>query len=354
VLSAELGVLFISLSPHLPHLPMPHAQYPIPVFIVNSLKSPRHTAITKKNRSKQPNNMDADLRLLRYFVAVAEELNFTRAAERLYISQPALSKQIRQLERQFGIELLRRNSREVKLTAAGAVLLPLAQGLLQDWEFTLLTVREAAASQMQTLRVGFICRIGTELTKSMLSRFQALQPGWKVAIRFFEFSDPTAGLLSGNTDVALLWLPVPKQEKLFTEILLVEPRWVALSSEHPLAQREVLQMADLVHEPFIKMPGETGIWRDYWLANDQRGGHPIVFGTEVNNTNEAMEAVINGQGIALVPETTTQVYALSGQTFRPIKDVSPSVLAVAWRRDSSNSVVKDFVQACLDVSKPIT
>ncbi|MEH2067505.1 MAG: LysR family transcriptional regulator [Nostoc sp.] len=296
--------------------------------------------------------MDADLRLLRYFVAVAEELNFTRAAERLYISQPALSKQIRQLERELGIELLRRNSREVKLTAAGEALLPLAAGLIGDWQFTLLKLREVAARETQTLRVGFICRIGNELTKSILSRFQALQPGWKVAIRFFEFSDPTAGLLSGNTDVALLWLPVPKQEKLFTEILLVEPRWVALSSEHPLAQREVLQIADLVNEPFITVPAETGIWRDYWLAKNERDGHPIIFGTEVNNTNEAMEAVINNQGIALVSESSTQVYTLSGQTFRRVEDVSPSVLAVAWRRDSLNSVVQDFVQACLDVSQP--
>ncbi|MDZ8109902.1 MAG: LysR family transcriptional regulator [Nostoc sp. DedQUE12a] len=292
--------------------------------------------------------MDADLRLLRYFVAVAQELNFTRAAERLYISQPALSKQIRQLERELGIELLRRNSREVKLTVAGETLLPLAQGLIEDWQFTLLTLREAAARETQTLRVGFICRIGSELTKSILSRFQALQPGWKIAIRFFEFSDPTAGLLSGNTDVALLRLPVPKQEKLFTEILLVEPRWVALSSDHPLAQREVLQIADLVNEPFITVPPEAGIWRDHWLAKNERDGHPIVFGTEVNNTNEAMEAVINGQGIALVSETTTQVYALSGQTFRRVQDVSPSVLAVAWRRDSVNNVVEDFVQACLN------
>ncbi|RCJ32009.1 LysR family transcriptional regulator [Nostoc minutum NIES-26] len=296
--------------------------------------------------------MDADLRLLRYFVAVAEELNFTRAAERLYISQPALSKQIRQLERELGIELLRRNSRDVKLTAAGAALLPLAQQLLQDWQFTLLAVREVAASQMQTLRVGFICSIGSELTKSILTRFQALRQGWKVTIRFFELSDPTAGLLSGNTDVALLRLPVPKQEKLSTEILLVEPRWVALSCDHPLAQHEVLQMADLINEPFITVPAETGIWRDRWLATDERGGHPIIIGAEVNNTNEAMEAVINGQGVALVSESTTKAYTLSGQTFRPVKDVSPSVLAVAWRRDSLNSVVQDFVQACVEVSRP--
>ncbi|WP_341528291.1 LysR substrate-binding domain-containing protein [Nostoc sp. UHCC 0302] len=295
--------------------------------------------------------MDADLRLLRYFVAVAEDLNFTRAAERLYISQPALSKQIRQLERELGIELLKRSSRDVKLTAAGAALLPLAQQLLQDWQFTLLAVREVAASEMQTLRVGFIASIGSEFTKSILARFQALRPGWKVTIRFFELSDPTAGLLSGNTDVALLRLPVPKQDKLSTEILLVEPRWVALSSDHPLAQREVLQMSDLVNEPFITVPAESGIWRDHWLAIDERGGHPVVIGTEVNNTSEALEAVINGQGVALVSESTTKVYTRSGQTFRPVKDVSPSVLAVAWRRDSSNIIVQDFVQACLEVSK---
>ncbi|QSJ18613.1 LysR family transcriptional regulator [Nostoc sp. UHCC 0702] len=294
--------------------------------------------------------MDGNLRLLRYFVAVAEELNFTRAAERLYISQPALSKQIRQLEREIGIELLRRSSRDVQLTAAGEALLPLAQQLLQDWQFTLVTVREVAATQMQKLRVGFISSIGGEFTKSILARFQASQPGWKVTIRFFELSDPSAGLLSGNSDVALLRLPVPKQEKLSTEILLVEPRWLALSCDHPLAQREVLQMADLVNEPFITVPAETGIWRDHWLAINERQGHPVIIGAEVNNTNEAMEAVINGQGVALVSETTTRVYTMSGQTFRPVKDVSPSVLAVAWRRDSSNNVVQDFVKACLEVS----
>lgn len=292
--------------------------------------------------------MDIDLRLLRYFIAVAEELNFTQAAEQLYVSQPALSKQIRQLERELGIHLIRRTSRMVELTSAGQALLPLAKRLLYDWQFTLLTVREVATSETQTLRVGFVASIGSELTKTIIERFRERRVGWQVSMRMFPWADTTAGLLSGNTDVALLRLPVLERGQLSTEILWVEPRWVALHCQHPLTQRQIIQMADLVDEPFVALPAEAGAYRDYWLAIAERGGHPVRIGAEASNPDEWLEAIATGLGVGLVPEITTRVYQRAGIVFRLVDDISPSTLAVAWRRDSSSSAVQDFVQACLD------
>lgn len=293
--------------------------------------------------------MDVDLRLLRSFVAVAEELHFTRAAQRLHITQPALSKQIEQLERGLRLPLLKRSSRSVTLTAAGRALLPGVRRILADWQGVLTAAQEAAATEERTLRVGFIANAASELTPRILATFGMIRPDWRVVMTQAPWIDPTAGLAGGDVDVALVRLPLPQgASSIRTQVLLTEDRWVLMAAGHPLAGQEVVRFEQLLDEPFVAVPVESGVWRDYWLALDHRDGHPVVIGAEVNSTDEWMEAIANNFGVCLTGASTARFYPRPGVVCRPIDKITPTEVAVAWRVADSRAVVADFVTACAE------
>ena len=178
--------------------------------------------------------MDIDTRLLRYFVAVAEEGNLTRAAERLFVSQPALTKQIKQLESRLGVRLFTRSRAGMALTEPGRALAERVPALLAEWDRTLRETRSAAGRAARVLRVGFMASAANEATQHIVAAFARRRPGWRVEMRQAAWSNPTAGLADGDVDVALLRLPFPGQDALRVEVLLTEPRWVALPAAHPL------------------------------------------------------------------------------------------------------------------------
>jgi DNA-binding transcriptional LysR family regulator len=294
--------------------------------------------------------MYVDLRTLRSFVVVAEELHFTRAAELLNVSQPALSKQINQLERQLRLTLLRRTSRHVELTAAGQALLPGARVLLAGWSELIARVHEEATAEARTLRVGFIANAANELTPLIVARFTGQCPGWRVAMSQAPWTDPSAGLLDGNVDVALLRPPIPGAERIQTRPVLTEDRCVALAAGHPLAQQEVVRFEQLLDEPFIALPAETGVWRDFWLAREHRDGRPILIGAEVKTSDEWMEAIANNFGVCLTGASTARFYQRPGVVYRMVDTISPTEVVVAWRRDDRRRVVHAFVAACAFVA----
>ncbi len=298
--------------------------------------------------------MDADTRLLRYFAAVAEEGNLTRAAERLFVSQPALTKQVRQLENQLGVQLFTRSKAGMTLTAAGQVLADRMPALLAGFDQALRETKSAASHAARVLRIGFLAGAANEATQQIIAAFAGRRPGWRVEMRAASWVDPTAGLASGDADVALLRLPFPGQEALRTEVLLTEPRWVALPVTHPLADRETIAFRDLWDEPFVAAPAETGGWRDWWLATGEREGNPVRIGavTETGRPDDWFTAIANGYGIALVPESAARYYARPDITYRPVTGVSPSQVGVAWPPGAdANPVIADFIRCCLD-SKP--
>jgi DNA-binding transcriptional LysR family regulator len=296
--------------------------------------------------------MDVHLRDLRYFVAVAEELSFTRAAERLYVSQPALSKQVRQLERALRATLLRRDSRGVTLTPAGALLLPQARRLLETWDEAARTAAEAEAQDRRVLRIGLQTSIGRDLYPAVSRRFAELQPGWRLSLRACDWTDPSAGLLDQTSDVALAWLPVLAD--LDYRVLLVEPRWVALPGGHRLAGREQVDFGELLDEPFVALPPEAGPMRDFWLATVERGGHPAHIAAEAATPDETFEAVASGLGVHLLAAGNVAIYARPGIACRPVGGLSPCSLAVAWRRGDQRDQVRAFVQASLEAAGPTT
>jgi DNA-binding transcriptional LysR family regulator len=297
--------------------------------------------------------MDVDTRLLRYFAAVAAEGNLTRAAERLFVSQPALTKQIKQLETQLGVELFTRSRAGMTLTAAGEALAGGTPGMLAAWDQVLRNTTAAASRAARVLRVGFMSSAANEATQQIIAAFGRRRPDWRVDMQQAAWSDPTAGLASGAVDAALLRLPFPGQDDMRIEVLLTEPRWVALPFIHPLAARDRVPFRKLWDEPFVAAPVETGFWRDYWLATGERQGHPVRIGAVTDQPDAYLTAIANGDGIALVPESAARYYARPGITYRPVTGVSPSQVGVAWPpANDGNPVVQDFVRCCLDNKPP--
>ncbi|MGC9535687.1 LysR family transcriptional regulator [Streptomyces sp. UG1] len=288
--------------------------------------------------------IDVHVRDLRYFVTVAEELHFTRAAERLYVSQPALSKQVRALERQVGAELFRREARGVVLTEAGAALLPHARRVLDAWSEGV----GALAAVRGTLVVGMSTSPGRGgLLPAIRSRFTAAHPDSVLRLRQVSWEDPTAGLADGAADVAFVWLPLPEADRYGWTVVAEEARLVALPEGHPLASRPEVDFAELLDEPFLALPASAGPLRDYWLALEERGGRPPRIGAEIAGTEETYEALVAGLGVCLVAGGNAPLISLGGVVTRPVGGLSPSRYALAWRReDGRRPLVRAYAEAC--------
>ncbi len=287
--------------------------------------------------------MDAHLRDLRYFVAVAEELSFTKAAaERLFISQPALSKQIRRLETTLRVRLFERDRRTVTLTKAGAELLPRARGIIAQWEDA---ERAVAVAGETTLTVGFQTRIGRGLIPGVTAAMAEQLPGWTLSFRQVSWRDPTAGLARREVDVALAWLPVPENSGLSWRVVATEDRWVALAAGHPLAGRDRVAFDELADEPFVALPALAGRLRDFWLATAQRT-RPAHVVAEAETAEETFEAVASGLGVALLSAGNAAIYRRDDVVCLPVTGLPPSELAVAWRTGDDRAAIRVFVEAC--------
>ncbi|MFW6034060.1 MAG: LysR family transcriptional regulator [bacterium] len=291
--------------------------------------------------------MDVHLRDLRYFAAVAEELSFTRAAERLHLSQPALSKQIRGLERTLRARLFDRDRRLVRLTAAGEALLETARLVLAEWDDGTTAVAGAAALELRTLRVGTLTAIGHEIYPRAVSGFGQRQPGWRIELRSFGWDDPTAGLRDRATDVAFLWLPVDARDVTY-HVLLSERRFVVLSSRHRLAGRTAATFDELAGEPFVSLPLPAGPLRDFWLGAEEGRPAAATVAAEAASADEKLEIIAAGVGIGLVSEGNAAVYTRPGIVCVPVTDLGPARLAVAWRSGDQRLAVHAFVQSCLE------
>lgn len=284
-----------------------------------------------------------DLRVLRYFVAVAEELHFGRAASRLHIAQPSLSVQIRKLEHELGVPLLIRSSRSVELTDAGEVLLTEARRLLSAATRVVSMTQEAASGVKGTLIVGFQSNAAAEMTPRILAAFKNNHPGVHVQMRSYGFSDPTAGLADGSADVAFVRPPLPEAGWLAMETLFVEPRVLAVSNGSHLAKLSEVSVEQVHDQPFVARNAPEK-WRDFWLATQSREGHPVRLGTQVSTVDECFEAILNERGIAFTQASTQRFYDRPGLSFIPVKDIPPSTLSIAWRTDTNDELAREFVE----------
>ncbi|NYI05663.1 LysR family transcriptional regulator [Allostreptomyces psammosilenae] len=285
---------------------------------------------------------EAHLRELRYFAVVAEEGHVTRAARRLFVSQPAVSKQLRALEGRLGFELFQRTPRGMALSPAGAALLPAVRDVLERWQDGLTAAR--AASEKRELVVGMQTAIGRGVQGPAVRLFRERMPRWSVSLRLVGWEDPSVGLADGSSDVAFGWLPMPV-DGLATHLLATERRFVALPSWHPLTGRAEVPFEELLDEPFLALPEAAGPVRDFWLALDQRGVAPMVLGGVASGPDEVFEGVASGLGVVLLAEGNARLYQRPGVVCRPVAGLPPAELVLAWRAADDRAAVGAFVAA---------
>ncbi|MFI2644336.1 LysR family transcriptional regulator [Streptomyces sp. NPDC018610] len=280
--------------------------------------------------------MDVDTRLLRYFAAVAEEGSLTGAAQRLFVSQPALTKQIRRLEDELGSPLFTRSRSGMALTEAGREFAARVPALLDDWDEAV----QAAGRAARLLRLGFLDAGAVGAVHEVIAEFRQAHPEWRVELRQFDWSDPSAGLARGEVNAAVVRLPFPGQERLDVRELFVEERGVLLPARHPLANSGTVEFRELWDEPFVAAGAETGAWREHWLAAEEREGHPVRVGAVTSRPDEWLVAVAAGC-VALAPASTARFYSHPDVVFRPVRGVSPSRVGLARPRDRTREAALD-------------
>jgi DNA-binding transcriptional LysR family regulator len=259
---------------------------------------------------------------------LGEELNYRRAAERLFITQPALSTAIKQLEHQLGVMLLRRNTREVALTELGAAWLPRVREALRGVDSAVDDLI-ALSAHYRRIRLGYLIGTGADLLFRLVRHFEGAHPEISVEPREFDFSDPTAGLADGTTEVAIIRPPVDLPEhRMF---ILDAESWVAcLPRDHRLAQRSELSITELLDEPIVVAPSTAGCWRDYWMAMDARDGKPPTIAAEAATYEEETTTIARGLGISFTSEASARLYDRQGIVYVPIIDRPRNYTALAW------------------------
>ncbi len=284
--------------------------------------------------------MDVHLRDLRYFVAVAEELHFTRAARREFVSQPVLSRQVARLEAELRVTLLERSRRSVRLTEAGAALLEHARGLLDAWSQAERAVADIGAQAAATVRIGVQTSVGRGLIERFSSGLRERRPDWNIEVAQINWTDASAGLAGGESDVAFCWLPLPDPAHYESVSVATEPRRLAVKSDHPLARIDTVTLDDILDVPLVALPVEAGALRDFWLAEDQRI-EPATVAATASNADSALEIVANGLGAVLISAGNAEIYNRPGITYLEVRDLPPSELAIVWRRDDHRDVIRD-------------
>ncbi|MGW5364522.1 LysR family transcriptional regulator [Actinopolymorpha pittospori] len=274
---------------------------------------------------------DLDLRKLRYFLAVAEELSFIRAADRLHIAQPVLTRQIKVLERELGVELFVRSTRGTALTPAGAAFVDDAGAVLRSATAAQRRVRQAARGGFR-LTIGFMPGIRpTETVRALRERFPELH----VDVVRTSWDDQVEMVLDGRIDASFVRFPI-KRRGLTVIPLYAEPRVVVLPVSHPLAERETVRLADLALLDLLQNPEAVPEWRDA-SAGLRRAGDPNPpQPPRAPTVEEKLEMVAGERGIVVLPESTAQYYTRPDVTHRLVDDLTPSQVGLVYEANRSD------------------
>jgi DNA-binding transcriptional LysR family regulator len=287
-----------------------------------------------------------ELRHLKHFIAVAEELHFARAASRIHLTQPALSKQIRQLEEELGFPLFYRTKQRVELLDAGHVFLDEARRMLRQAENAVESARRTHNGQSGRLVIGFHSSATLEVLPKILRKYRRLYPDVMVELSEMLGIRGSELVLDSPLSVGLLRSPSFLNEKSFCiETILREPFVVAVPDSHPAAKQDSVRIKTLAGEPFIVHPRQPG-W-DYSDAVFQllrdNGIEPQI-GQEAGQMLTIASLVAGGLGIALVPASFSNL-RVPGVTYRPIKGRSRTTdLAMVWKRDTRASTLRAFLE----------
>lgn len=288
-----------------------------------------------------------ELRQLRYFVTLAGELHFGRAAKRLALTQPPLSQAIQKLEAELGVRLFERTRRRVALTHAGRAFLDEARHILARAGGAMDRARRASRGEVGRLAVGFLANTAYTLLPPVLRDFARGFPDVTLELRELTIPQQFEALRRENIDVGLLRPPVADAE-LSAETILEEPFVLALPAAHALCAMRRIPLRRLARESFVMFPRTAGfVFHDLIMGFCRQAGFAPRVAQEVNQTHAVVGLVSAGLGVALVPASAQKI-ALAGVAYRPLRESTPlAQVSVAWRRADASPVVAAF----LDVAR---
>jgi DNA-binding transcriptional LysR family regulator len=284
-----------------------------------------------------------ELRQLRYFIAVADELHFRRAAARLHISQPPLSQQISQLEDELGCRLLNRTRRRVELTPAGETFLRDARAMLGELEVAVATARRVDAGQAGLLRVSFVGSALLSIVPGIIQRFRRGRPEVEIELRERSTLEQLRALNVGVMDVGLIRPPIEPDDALHTEVVMRERTVAAIPAGHPLARLTRVPLKRLAAEPLVLFPREQAPG-----FHDLLTGRLAATGTSPHVVQYAPEMltiiglVAAGIGVSPVPASVARL-GLEGVTYRPLVGAPATELVAVTRANETSPLVEAFV-----------
>jgi DNA-binding transcriptional LysR family regulator len=278
--------------------------------------------------------VDLDLRLVRYFTVVAEQLHFGRAAAALHITQPSLSRQIRHLEQQLGARLLDRTPQGSRLTEAGEVFLPRARALLRSAAQAAAHTR--AAAQPSRITIGYITNI---IVTSAVRELRHQHPDADVHTLHLGWNEPREALLEHRVDAVVTRLPI-RTDQLHVTILYDEPRVLLVPLDHRLAGKESVALDDIADEPLPRALDPA--WNAFWRIDPRPDGRRAPDGPLMNAIEDKLELIASGQAVAIVPAGSSIRSPRPDLTTVPLLDVEPSHVVLATRADDRGRLVAAF------------
>ena len=287
---------------------------------------------------------------LRYFVVVAEELNFSRAAVRLRMAQPPLSYQIKRLEEELGVQLFHRTKRSVRLTDAGRLLLVEARGLLVHAEQTASVVHRVGQGEVGRLTVGFVPSAANRVLPPILRAFGERFPSVELLLREVDPDRLLRGLSDGRVDAGFLYLPF-EEDSLNSRPVSRETFVAALPDTHPLSNKPRVSLSALADEPFVLTPRYQGAGlRDKIAEHCRQAGFEPKVVQEAWLMQTTVSLVAGGIGVTLVP-ASLQNLQRAGVVYKYVEGLSPEIeLGVVWRRGDRSAVLRAFLGVVEDVT----
>jgi DNA-binding transcriptional LysR family regulator len=287
-----------------------------------------------------------ELRHLRYFVMTAEERNVSRAAARLYVTQPAISRQLKELEAELGVTLFRREHHGIRLTEAGEALLGHAREILKQTQRAIREVKALGGTPAEPLRVGYVASAPTSYLTGVLRQLNRHHPEVEIELREMQPGDQVEALAAGELDVALIGEPCAEVRERF-EVRVVKrlPLRAVLPDDHALARRKAIDLAELAGETFLglsprRFPGRNEMLRQAGRA----AGFEPKLRTGLETVSAALGLVAAGRGVTLLPSDTASL-PHSGAVFVRLRSPRITVESVAaWRKDAVSAGLSRFVE----------
>jgi len=292
-----------------------------------------------------------EIRHLRYFNAVAQELHFGRAAQKLHISQPPLSQQIQELERELGVQLFYRTKRHVELTEAGTLFLKETRLILDQVAHAVQTAQRASRGETGRLMVGFVMSATCSILPEILRAFRERYPGVTLVLEEATTGSGIAALKDNKLHLCFVRLPI-RDEALTSEAIVKESLILAVPEGHRLSRRARISLAQIADEPFVLFPRTHGAgFYDQILASCHQAGFSPKVVQEASQMQTILSLVAAGVGVALIPDSVKSLRQ-DNVRYLELRDQTPSTgIAIAHLRDNSSPVIEHFLRVAREVGE---